>query len=166
MVRDTAAAVLQRACDDPALKGWLSSEQDTATMSIPEVQAVFDLLYAFRDEVSWVTGMRMPSSMDPQYPYGQADTEASLSQVLTNQQALSWRATELRRRDAEGARLASKKAAAPLQHLRQVDPELSPATMQELCDALDHQLQQLDQRVEELRGALARIRHKSIKDCS
>ena len=87
--------MLQRACDDPALRGWLSSDQDTATMGTPEVQAVFDLLYAFRDKVLRVTGVHMPSGMDPQYPYGQADTEASLSQVLTDQQALSWRAREL-----------------------------------------------------------------------
>ena len=35
--RKAAAAVLQRACDDPALKGWLSSDQDTATICTPEV---------------------------------------------------------------------------------------------------------------------------------
>ena len=40
--------MLQKACDDPALRGWLSSDQDSATMGTPEVQAVFDLLYAFR----------------------------------------------------------------------------------------------------------------------
>ena len=70
-------------------------------MGTPEVQAFFDLLYAFRDEVSRVTGVRMPSRKDPQYPYGQADIEASLSQLLTDQQALSWRARELWRRDQE-----------------------------------------------------------------
>ena len=90
-VRGAAAAVLQRARDNPALRGWRSLEQDTATMGRPEVQAVFDLLYAFRGEVSRVTGVRMPSGMDPQYPYGQVETEASLSQVLTHQQALAWR---------------------------------------------------------------------------
>ena len=98
----------------------------------------------------------MPSGLDRQYSYGQADTEASLSQVLTDQQALSWRARELWRRDAEGAGLASKEAAALLQHLRQVDLELSPATMEDLRDALDQQLQPLDQRVEELTGILRR----------
>ena len=65
--------MLRRACDDLALKGWLS-DRDTATMGTPEVQAVFHLLYAFCDEVSQVTGVRMPSRLDPQYPYGQADT--------------------------------------------------------------------------------------------
>ena len=34
-------------------------------MGTPEVQAVFELLYAFRDEVSRVTWLRMPSGMDP-----------------------------------------------------------------------------------------------------
>ena len=68
------------------------------------------------------------------------------------------------RRDAEGAGLASREAAAVLQHLRQVDPELSPATMEDLRDALNQQLQQLDQRVEELRGVLKRNRRRSIKD--
>ena len=48
-------------------------------MGTPEVQAVLDLLYAFRDEVSRVTGVRMPSAMDPQYMYGQAETGAPLS---------------------------------------------------------------------------------------
>ena len=71
--------MLRRACGDPALRGWLSSDHDTAPMGMSEVQAVFDLLYAFRDEVSRVTGVRMPSGMDPQYPYGQVETEASLS---------------------------------------------------------------------------------------
>ena len=37
-VREAATAVLQRACDDRALKGWLSSDQGTATMGTPEVQ--------------------------------------------------------------------------------------------------------------------------------
>ena len=97
--------MLQRACDDPALKGWLSSDQHTATMGTPEVQAVSILLYAFRDEVSRVTGVRMPSGLDPQCPYGQADTKASLSQVLTDQQALSWPARDLWRWHAEGAGL-------------------------------------------------------------
>ena len=48
-------------------------------MGTSEVQAVFDLLYAFRDDVSGVTGVRMPSGRDQQYPYGQAETEASLA---------------------------------------------------------------------------------------
>ena len=34
--------------------------------------------------VSRVTGVRMPSGMDPQYPYGQAGTEASLAQVRSD----------------------------------------------------------------------------------
>ena len=37
-------------------------------MGMPEVQVVFDLLYTFR-EVSRVKGVRMPSGMDPQYPF-------------------------------------------------------------------------------------------------
>ena len=102
-VRAAAAAVLRKACEEQALRGWLSSDEDTATMGTPEVQAVFDLLYAFRDEVSRVTGVHMPSGVDPQYPYGQAETEASLSQDLTDQQALAWRAHELWKRDAAGA---------------------------------------------------------------
>ena len=52
-------------------------------MGTSEVQAVCHLLYAFGDEVSRVTGVRMPSATDPQYPsqypYGQVETEASLS---------------------------------------------------------------------------------------
>ena len=79
---------------------------------------VFDLLYAFRDEVSRVTGVRMPLSMDPQYLYGQAETEASLSRVLSDQQALPWRAHELWKRDAAGAELHSGEAGTLLQHLR------------------------------------------------
>ena len=61
-------------------------------MGTSEVQAVFDLLYAFRDDVSRVTGVRMPLGMDPQYPYGQAETEASMAHVLSDQRALAWRA--------------------------------------------------------------------------
>ena len=64
-------------------------------MGMPEVQAVFDLFYAFRDDVSRMTGLRMPSGMDPQYLYGQAGREPSLTQVLSDQQALAWRAREL-----------------------------------------------------------------------
>ena len=59
-VREAAVAVLQRACDDRALKGWILSDQDSATTGMPEDQAVFDLLYALRDEVSRVTGVCMP----------------------------------------------------------------------------------------------------------
>ena len=91
-VREAAAAVLHKACGDRRLQAWLSSDQDTATMGTSEVQAVFDLLYAFRGDVSRVTGVRMPSGVDPQYPYRQAETEASLAQVLSDQQALGWRA--------------------------------------------------------------------------
>ena len=71
---------------------------------------------------------------------GQAETKASLSQVLTNQQALAWRAHELWKRDAAGAELASREATDLLQHLRQVDPDVSPATMEDLRAALDQQL--------------------------
>ena len=49
--------MLQRACDDLALREWLSPDHDTPTMGTAEVQAVFDLLYALRDEVSRVTGV-------------------------------------------------------------------------------------------------------------
>ena len=65
-----AAPVLRKACEDQVLRGWLSSDQNAATMGTPEVQAVFDLLYAFRDEVSRVTGVRMPLGVDPHCPYG------------------------------------------------------------------------------------------------
>ena len=84
-VRDAAAVVLRKACDDPALRRWLSLDQDTATTGTSEVQAVFDLLYAVGDRGTRVAGVRMPSGMDPQYPYGQVETEVSLSHVLTDQ---------------------------------------------------------------------------------
>ena len=66
----------RRAYDDWALKGWLSSDEDTATMGALEVQVVFDMLYAFGVKVSRATGVRMPLGLAPQYPYGQADIEA------------------------------------------------------------------------------------------
>ena len=163
-VRELAAAVLQKACEDRTLRAWLSLDQDTATMGTPEVQAVFELLYAFRNDVSMVTGVRMPSGMDPQYPYGQAETEASLAQVLSDQQALAWHAHELWKRDAAAAGLHSREAAALLQHLRQVDPDLSPATVEDLHAALDRQLHQLEAGVEELRGVLRSNRRRFIKD--
>ena len=163
-IREAAAVVLQKACEDRQLRAWLSSDQDTATMGTSEVQAVFDLLYAFRDDLSRVTGVRMPSGMDPQYPYGQAETEASLAQVLSDQQALAWRAHELWQRDAATAGLHSQEAAALLRHLRQVDPDLSPATVEDLRAAVDQQLHQLETRVEELRGVLRSNRRRSIKD--
>ena len=162
-VREAAAAMMRTACEDRTLRGWLSSGQDTATMGTPEMQAVFDLLYAFRDEVSRVTGVRMPSGMYPQYPYGQAETEASLAQVLSDQHALAWRTHELWKRDAAAAGLHSREAAALLQHLLWVDPDLSPATVEDLHAALDQQLQQLQARVEELRGVLRCKRRRSIK---
>ena len=136
-VGEAAAAVLQKACEDRTLRAWLSSDEDTANMGTSEVQAVFDLLYAFRDDVSRVTGVRMPSGMDPQYPYGQAETEASLAPVLSDQQALAWRAHELWQQDAATAGLHSQEAAALLRHLRQVDPDLFPATVEDLRAALD-----------------------------
>ena len=88
-VHEAAAVVLQKACKDWQLQVWLSSDQDTATMDTSEVQAVFDVLYAFRDGVSRVTRVRMPSGMDPQYLCGQAETEAPLPPVLSDQQALA-----------------------------------------------------------------------------
>ena len=143
-VREAAAAVLQKACEERTLRAWLSSDQDIATMATLLVQAVFDLLYAFCDDVSRVTGVCMPSGMDPQYPYGQAEMEASLAQVLSDQQALAWRAHELWNRDAAAAGLhshsQSQEAAALLRHLRQVDPELSLATVEDVHAALDRQL--------------------------
>ena len=160
-VREAAAAALQKACGDRRLQAWLSSDQDTATMDTSGVQAVFDLLHAFRDDVSEVTGVRMPSGVDPQYPYGQAETEASFDQVLSDQQALAWRAHQLWQRDATG--LHSQEATALLQHLR-VDPDLSPASVEDLRAALDQQLHQLETRVEELRGVLRSNRRRSIKD--
>ena len=66
--------------------------------------------------------------------------------------------------DAEG--LASREATSLLQHLRCVDPHLSPATMDDLREALEEQLRQLDQRVEELHGVLRRIRiclHRGLR---
>ena len=163
-VREAAAAVLQKACGDRRLQAWLSSDQDTATMDTSEVQAVFDLLYAFRDDVSRVTGVRMPSGADPQYPYRQAATEASLAQVLSDQQALAWCAHELLQRDAAAAGLHSQEATALLQHLRRVDPDLSPASVEDLRAASDQQLHQLETRVEELRAVLRSSRRQSIKD--
>ena len=63
-----------------------------------------------------------------------------------------------------GGKFAYEEAAVLLQHLRQVDPDLSPATMEDLCHAMDQQLEQLDQHVQELRGVLIRNRRRSIKD--
>ena len=143
-VRTNRESAKQRrqCCGEPvALRGWLSSDHHTATMGTSEVQAVFDLLYAFRDEVLRVIGVRMPSGMDPQYRYWQVETEASLSQVLTDQQALAWRAHELGKRHAAGEGLPSREATALLQHLLQVQPGLSPATMEDLRAAWDQQLQ-------------------------
>ena len=133
-------------------------------MGTPKVQSVFNLLYAIRDDVSRVTGVRMPSGMDPQYPYGQAETETSLAQVLSVQQALAWRAHELWQRDAATAGLHTEEAAASLRHLRQVDPDLSPSTVEDLRAALDRQLHHLETRVEELRHVLRGSRCRSIKD--
>ena len=163
-VHEAAAAVLQKACEDRTLRAWLSSDQDTATVDTSEVQAVFELLYAFRDDVSRATGVRMPSGVDPQDPYGQAETEASLAQVLSDQRAVAWHAHELWQRDAAAAGLHSREAAALLQHLRQVAPNLTPATVEDVRAALDQQLHQLETRGEELRGVLRSNRRRSIKD--
>ena len=51
-----------------------------------------------------------------------------------------------------------------LQHLRRVDPHLSPASVEDLRAALDQQLHRLETRVEELRGVLRSNRRRSIKD--
>ena len=133
-------------------------------MGTSEVQKVFDLLYAFCDDASRVTGVRMPSGIDPQYPHGQAETEASLAQVLSDQQALAWRAHELWQRDAATAGLHSQEAAALLRHLRQVDLDLSPATVEDLRAALDRQVHPLEHRVEELQDVLRSNRRRSIND--
>ena len=136
-VREAAAAVLHKACEDRTLQARLSSVQDTATIGTSEVQAVFDLLYAFRDDVSKVTGVRRPSCMDPQYLLGQAEMEVSLAKLLSDQQALAWRAHELLQPNAVAAGLHSQDADALLQHLQQVDPDLSPTTVEFLHAALD-----------------------------
>ena len=146
------------------VEGVRGLDAATATMGTSKVQVVFDLLYAFRDDVSRVTGVRMPSGMDPQYPYGQAETEASLAHVLSDQQALAWRAHELWQRDAATAGLHSLEVAALLRHLRQVDPDLSPATVEDLPAAFGRQLHELETRVEERRDVLRRNRRGSIKD--
>ena len=62
------------------------------------------------------------------------------------------------------AGLHSKEAAALLRHLRQVDPDLSRATVEDLRAALDQQLHQLETRVEELRDVPRSNRRTSIKD--
>ena len=133
-------------------------------MGTSEVQAVFDLLYAFCDDVSRVTGVSLPSGVDPQYPYGQAETEASLAQVLWDQQSLAWRARQLWQRYAAAAGLHSQEATALRQHLWWVDPDLSPASVEDLRAALEQQLHQLETHVEELRGVLRSNRRRSIKD--
>ena len=51
-----------------------------------------------------------------------------------------------------------------LRHLRQVDPSLSFATVEDLHAALDRHFHQLQSRVEELPGVLNSNRRKSIKD--
>ena len=51
-----------------------------------------------------------------------------------------------------------------LQHLRRVDPDLSPASVEDLRAALDQQLHQLETHVEELRGVLRSNRRRAIKD--
>ena len=92
------------------------------------------------------------------------ETEASLSQVLTDEQALAWRAHELWKRDAASAGLASREATALLPHLWQADPDLSPATMEDLRAALDQWLQQLECGVEQHMGVLRCNRRGCIKD--
>ena len=77
---------------------------------------------------------------------------------------MAWRAHELWQRDAATARLHSQVAAALLRHLRQVDPDLSPATVEDLRAALDRHLHQLEIRSDELRDVLRSNRRRSIKD--
>ena len=45
-----------------------------------------------------------------------------------------------------------------------MDPDLSPASVEDLRAALDQQVHQLETRVEELRGVLRSNRRRSIKD--
>ena len=106
----------------------------------------------------------MPSGMYPQYPYGQAQTEASLGRILSDQQALVWAAHELWQRDAATAGLHPEEAAALLRHHGQLDPDLSPATVEDLRAALDRQLHRLKTLVEELRGVLRSNGRRFIKD--
>ena len=87
-----------------------------------------------------------------------------MAKVLSGQRALAWHAHEMWKRDAAAAGLHSQETAALLRHLRQVDPDLSPATVEDLHAALDWQLHQLETRVEELRGVLVSNRRRSIKD--
>ena len=163
-ISEAAADVLQRACHNPALRRWLSSDRDGATMKTPAMQTIFHLLYALSVEVSRVMGVHMPSSVDPQHPYGQAEAEACLSQVLTDKQELSWRARDLWSRDADETGFASREATSLVQHLWRLDPDQSPATMDDLREALDRQLQQLEHKVEELMGVIRCNRRRSIKD--
>ena len=51
-----------------------------------------------------------------------------------------------------------------LRHLGQMDPDLSPATVEDLRATLDRQPHQLETRVEEPRGVLRSNRRMSIKD--
>ena len=161
-VREAALVVPQKACEDRTLEAWLSSDQDTPTMGTSEVQAVFDLLYAFRDDVSRVTGVRMPSGMDLQYPYRRKRRRLRPTSSR-NQKALAWRAHELWQRDAATAGLHSQEAAALLRHLRRVDPDLSPATVDDLRATLDQQLHQPETRLEE-RGAAGCTHEQQTQD--
>ena len=77
---------------------------------------------------------------------------------------MAWRAHELWQRDAATAGLDSQEADGLLRHLRQVDPDLSPATVEDLRAVLDQQLHQLETRMEQLRGVLRSNRRRSIKD--
>ena len=87
-----------------------------------------------------------------------------MDQVFSDQQALAWRAHQLWQRDAAAAGLHSQEATALLHHLRRADPDLSPASVEDLRAALDQQLHQLETRVEELRDVLRSNRRRSIKD--
>ena len=60
--------MLQQACDNPILREWPSSDRDEATTDTFAVQAVFDLLHAFRDDVSRVTGGAHASRCEPAVP--------------------------------------------------------------------------------------------------
>ena len=125
--------MLQRACYDTALREWRWLDHDTATMGSLEVQPVFNVPYAFRDEVSRVTGVRMPSDMDPQYPYGQAEMEAPLSRSSRISRPSGGEPMSY----GTGTRRLQGSPSEKQQHLPLFHPNLSPATRKALRDALD-----------------------------
>ena len=90
-VRNATADVMQQAGDHPTIRAWLLSTQDGTNMDALAVHIVLGVLYAFQDRVSRVM-MKRPSGIDQWYPYGQMETKASVSEVLTDYHALWQRA--------------------------------------------------------------------------